>query len=468
MKLTWLENLKVPGGRIVKFGRVANGENVVDQPLVLKLKLSGGRTEPKTYAEVVPVVFKQVLKSTIKARLKVFPAEPKVVPKVKTHPIQRRRERRAAEMEHYAKVDDDYDRLPAVASEEDDATNEIDVPPSNEIASSICTTFSGAVRSTQPHVGIEFLSQLLLSFNSIPTTALTKTLYEMAIFGPKHGGTYYPDPHKVELVTKYLTGACSRNEEMRTKLTELAMGRWQNIENVLVQVSEMIYRRPGDECSSSNLSLSRITNSLQVVANGLCLLLNLIEYQLKPLIDGTAGAGQLRDQPIVKALLDCDGGIREALKLVVRMNAQAWISLGHFRVGDLKKLFAHEPRPSQADVQGCEKQVRRVLDAFGKLTSYVAWIYSAEEDVRMDTKTFASVIVDVLNNELSKSKVDVDPFAAGKEKMKKSALNKYWEKVKLDFALCLVQEGEEFAVPLQIKVAEILGLRKKYSVLFDV
>lgn len=107
-----------------------------------------------------------------------------------------------------------------------------------------------------------------------------------------------------------------------------------------------------------------------------------------------------------------------------------------------------------------------MLDAFGKLTSYVAWVYAAEEGVKMDTKKFASNIVDVLNNELSSHKVSVDPFATGKEKMKKAELNTYWEKVKLEFTLAL-QDDEEYAEPLQISVAEVLGLQKKYSSLFD-
>ena len=477
VNLTWLENLEVSGGRIVKFGRIVDEQNnVTDQQIVLKLKLPGGRIEAKTYAELVPVVFKQILKSINKTKIKVWPSTPpepahEVAHKVKTYPIQRRRERRAAEMEQYGGGDEVYvdDDQPAVVRKKgprQDAPKKIMAPPSNEIPESFCTTFRQAIERNQPHVGIEFLTQSLMPFNSIPNATLAKTLYEITVFGPKFDGTFYPDPQKAEMVTDYLGWACSRNADMRKRLTEMAMSRWANIEQVLVQVIGMIYRRPGDECSSSNESLSRITNSLQVVANGLCLILNLIEYQLKPFIDGPVGTEQLRDQPIVKALRDNDGGIREALKFIVRINAQAWINFGHFRVGDSTRLYAHEPRPSRANLQCCVKQVRRVLDAFGKLTSFVAWVYAIEEDLRMDTKQFASVIVDVLNNELNINQVDADPFAAEKEKMNKADLNRYWEKVKLEFTLAL-QEDEEYAEPLQIKVAEVLGLRKKYSSLFD-
>lgn len=464
----WLESLKVPGGRIVKLGEIANS-TVLNRPLVLKLKLSGGRTESKTFAEVVPTIFKQVLKDTPKTKRRVWPepssAKRKASPKVKTNPLQRRRERRAKEMEErYAGVASDNDYQPAATREDlkDEATKEITIPPSNEVSSSICTTFSGAIRSTQPHVGVEFLAQNLTSFNSIPSPVLTKQLYEMVVYGPKHDGTYYPDPHKSELVARYLSGAISRNHEVRGKVTELAMSRWQNMEDILVQVNEMIYRREGDDCSSSNKSLSRIANSLQVAANGLGLLASLIESQLKPFISQTNVTGELRDLSVVGALMDCDGGIREALKNVVRMNAQAWVVFGRFIAGDAKKLYAHEPRPSQANVHCCEKQLRRVFEAFGKLTSYVAWVYATEERMRMDTKKFASVIVDVFNNEIGRSKVDVDPFAAKKDKMKKTALNKYWEQVKLDYTISLVQEGDEFAEALQIKVAEVLGLQKKF------
>ena len=192
-------------------------------------------------------------------------------------------------------------------------------------------------------------------------------------------------------------------------------------------------------------------------------MLDLIEYQLKPFIDNSADAGQLREQPIVQALRDHDGGVREALKFVVRMNAQAWIMFGHFCVSDLKKLYAHQPRPAQANVQCCEKQARRVLETFGKLTSYVAWVYSAEEGVSMDTKNFASVITDVLRTEVKNTKADVDPYATEKDKINKAAVNEHWENVMLEFALCLAHEDEGFAVPLQVKVAEVLGLRRKYS-----
>ena len=475
VNLTWLENLKVSGGRIVNFGRIVDGQTNVSDPLVITLKLSGGRTESKTYTELISVVFKKVLTSIHKSKIKVWPSPPpeparKVSPNAKTYPIQRRRQRRAAEMEQYGgdEVYEDDDQ-PAVVRDKgsrQDAPKEITAPPSNEIPASICTTFSGATKSTQPHVGIEFFTQSLMSFNSIPSASLTKSLYETTVFGPKLDGTFYPDPQKAEMATEYLCGACSRNADMRKRMTEMAMSRWENLQIVLVQVMGTIYRRPGDECSSSNESLSRITNSLQVVANGLCIILNLIEYQLKPFIDGKGGTGQLRDQPIVKALRDNNGGIREALKFIVRISAQAWIHLGHFRVGDLTRLYAHEPRPSQANVQCCTKQVHRVLNAFGKLTSFVAWVYAAEEGLRMDTKKFASVIADTLNNELISHKGNVEPFAAEKEKMKTADLKKHWEKVKLEFTLAL-QEVEEYAEPLQIKVAEVLGLRKKYSSLFD-
>lgn len=133
----WLENLKVPEGRIVKFGRIAdehNGSrNVFDKHFVLKVKLSGGKTECKTFAEVVPAVFKQVLKSTDKAKLKVWPSPPtpatttrQAVPKVKTYPIQRRRERRAAEMEQY-RGDDGYkdDFQTAIVRNDDNMPKEV-------------------------------------------------------------------------------------------------------------------------------------------------------------------------------------------------------------------------------------------------------------------------------------------------------------------------------------------------------
>ena len=253
----WLENLPVPGGRTVKIGRVlATGENDNtsghDHPTTLKLKLSDGTVQVKTYNEVVPVAFKHILKTLPKMKIKMYPAvsiEPKMVPKVKTHPIQRRRERRAAEMERYADVESDVACRPGIARQEvqDKMTREITVPPTNDISASVCTTFFGAIRSTQPHVGTELLSQLLTSFNSIPTAGLTKTLYEITIFGPKHDGTFYPDPHKTELVVNYLTGACSRNLDMRRRLNELAMEKWESFADVIAQVTEPIYRRPGDE-----------------------------------------------------------------------------------------------------------------------------------------------------------------------------------------------------------------------------
>ena len=73
-------------------------------------------------------------------------------------------------------------------------------------------------------------------------------------------------------------------------------------------------------------------------------------------------------------------------------------------------------------------------------------MYAAEEDLRMDTNEVRLSVVDMLNSELSSHHVDVDPFAAKKEKMKIAELSKYWEKVKLKFTLAL-QEDEEYAEP---------------------
>jgi hypothetical protein len=149
------------------------------------------------------------------------------------------------------------------------------------------------------------------------------------------------------------------------------------------------------------------------------------------------------------------------------MNAMAWTHYGHFLVGDAKELYAHDPSPQQENVQLCSKQARKVIQTLAQITSYTAWVYSVDQRLRIDKKSFASTIVDVFNRELSINKVDMDPYNQSGKKMAKAAMDKYWEQVKLRFALDLSLVQEPFSGPLHLTVADVLGLRKKYDFLFD-
>jgi hypothetical protein len=456
-------------GKIVKFGQSGNRQ---DKELILKIAFPGGRFVSATYSEVVPAIFAAILQSTKATKIKVWPATSasttSTVVLEKTNPVARRRELRGDPID--PDPNDAFDYNPGVFRDEEGsdefAPNEELSQASTIIPASTSNLFSGAIKSVQAQLGVELLTQLLKSHNYIPHASLTRTMYETVIYGPKSDGTYYPDPRKVELVANYLTEACS-NLNMRNTLIEMATSRWTVIEETLDQVKADIYRFPGDHCSSSNAALSRISSSLQVAASGLNMLLNLMKYQLKPAIKDQDKIGQLRDQPIVRAFLECEGGIHGALKCIVRMNAKAWTHYGHFLVGDLKKLYAHEPFPEPANVQCCSKQARKVIQTLAKITSYTAWMYSVDQRLSMEKKTFASTIVDVLNNELSTNKVDIDPFKRSAKKMTKAEMHKYWEKVKLRFALDLSLVQEQFSGPFHVTVADVLGLRKKYYYLFD-
>jgi hypothetical protein len=108
-----------------------------------------------------------------------------------------------------------------------------------------------------------------------------------------------------------------------------------------------------------------------------------------------------------------------------------------------------------------------VIQTLAQITSYTAWLYSVDQRLSIDKKSFASTIVDVLNNELSTKKVDMDPYNQSGKKMAKAAMDKYWEMVKLRFALDLSLVQEPFSRSLHLTVAGVLGLRKKYDYLFD-
>jgi hypothetical protein len=488
---TWLEGLKVPAnfknmdksfhqvpnkrgsGKIVKFGQRGNiTGNGQDMELILKISFPGGKFESASYSEVVPAIFAAILESTEAAKIKAWPAASgratSTVAVEKPNPVARRRELRGDPID--PDPNDTFDYNPSIYRGEEvsyELTSNDESPQTfTVIPASTSNVFSGAIRSIHAQLGIELLTQLLKSHNYIPHASLTRTLYETVVYGPKSDGTFYPDPRKVELVANYLTAAC-RNLNMRKTLIEMATSRWTDIEDTLHQVKADIYRFPGDHCSSSNAALSRISSSLQVTASGLNLLLELMKYQLKPVINDPNKIGELRDQPIVRAFLECEGGIHGALKCIVRMNAMAWTHYGHFLVGDLKRLYAHEPSPEPANVQCCSKQARKVIQTLAKITSYTAWMYSVDQKLSMDKKVFVSMIVDVLNNELSTNKIDIDPFKQSTKKMTKVEVHKYWEKVKLRFALDLSLVQEQFSGPFHVTVADVLGLRKKYCYLFD-
>jgi hypothetical protein len=335
--------------------------------------------------------------------------------------------------------------------------------PCRELTPSTGHLFAGAIPTPQAQLGIELLTQLLVSHNYIPNETLTRKLYETVIYGPKSEGTYYPDPRKLELILNYLTGACRQNVIMRNALIDIATSQWSVIEETLCQVTADIYRFPGDHCLADNAALTRISSSLQVAASGLNLLLELMKYQIDQ-------KDKIRQEPVMRAFRECEGGLRGALKYMTRMNAIAWTRHGHFLIAENgKTLSSHFNNIEPTIVQSCSKQARKVLQTLAKLTSYTAWMYSLDQGLNMKKKSFCSTIVDVLNSEWSTmTEVDVDPYYQSERNTSRDDIvEKYLEKMKLRFALDLTLVDEEWSGPFHLVVADLFGLRQKYKHLFD-
>lgn len=501
-------------GRITKIGRHPQKPGQ-DEDLQLVIRYaSSGKIENTTYSELIPALLGNILSSSAKRKIKYWPiaaakatkkaaaksektiaAKPtKAISTVaiklstktstatadstrnaifpeKTNPIARRRELRGDSIDFNPMdvdncIGDRGDQVDQIDQETHKYTSH-DPRQSSDISAGTCNNYASTIKSVQAQVGIELLTQLRILHNQIPNDSLTITLYEMMLYGPKSNGTFYPDPRKVELVFNYLMGSCKKNLETRNRLINMGTGQWSVIEGTLSRVMEPVYRVEGDECLSSDAAFYRISSSLHVITIGLNVVLELMRYQLKPAINDPNKIEELRDQPVVKAFRACDGGVRGALKFIVGMNAWAWTHYGHFVVGDLSKPYVHVPPPNSGHVQECEAQAIRLIQTLGKISSYTAWVYSAEEKEKMGTRKFASTIAGFFDSELNASKGDIDPYGFSKKQIAKTALTQYWEKVRLRFALDLNHDvGEDFAETLYIKVGEVMGLTKKYSSCF--
>jgi hypothetical protein len=285
------------------------------------------------------------------------------------------------------------------------------------------------------------------------------TLYRTVIYGPKRDETYYPDPRKLELVVNYVTGACRQNLIMRNAFIDIATSQWSVVEETLYQVTADIYQFPGDECLADNAAMTRISSSLQVAASGLNLLLELIQYQL---LDREEG--KIRQEPVMRAFRECEGGIRGALKFITRMSAIAWTRHGHFLLFDNGTELDLHVNVEPTIVQSCSKQARQVLQTLAKLTSYTAWMYSLDQGLNMGEKSFCSTVVDVLNCEWSSSTTNVNPYIDRWERtISHDDMSKYLEKMKLRFVLDLTLVEKEWSGPFHLVVADLLGLRQKYK-----
>jgi len=237
---------------------------------------------------------------------------------------------------------------------------------------------------------------------------------------------------------------------------------WEDVIFRVEQATNEVYQAPGDLSQFTSSSLQRIGNSLQVASHAATSLALELETQLNGFVKVKSAmeSKAYRAKPVVAAVLSCPGGIRDALKNVVRLTVRAWIERGHFVLDDVSVCKTAEDTTS---VQFCSEEAKRCLDALGKVTSYVSWICCAEEGIGIGSKSCSFLIRDVLLAEMENNTFDPSNFIASSSRKKtSSAKQAYWKRMKLWFILSL---DDDFAAPLRSTLANELKLSKQLRVL---
>jgi hypothetical protein len=334
-----------------------------------------------------------------------------------------------------------------------DLTNRI-----TELSFSASNIFGGALNSSDTHLGAELLTFTATLSQQVPDDRLCKVLLDLIMFGPKSEGIRFPDCHRMELATNYVSLLLSK-PGFAAKLSRVAEPSfWKEC---LDQMTSPIYTVDGDEHRITAAAIGRTGQSLQVKTCCAELFLALLSRELKGFvrkqhdtdIDTDTVTTFLGPKSIVKHILEHPRRAREALEKSLKACTQIWSMYGHFILCDLPDLEAAmeaDDGPSDVSVAFVRSQASRLVEVMGKLCSYLAWLYGFDASEKVLSLAY------LINNgnmpqELEETTFDPAPFSDAAD---------YSKEVRLSFLLNL----DETCVPkLKPVLAEMLGFAPKYN-----
>lgn len=291
-----------------------------------------------------------------------------------------------------------------------------------------------ALSSTEPQSGYGILTQAAIVYRTIPNQYLSKNLYDSLVNGLKSEGIRLVDPNKTELTSRYaylmannFSGSVC-GEGTRYKVS---CCKWTDVENCLSQTTDI-----------AKLPLRQVTDRLLEASNAIEYLSTLLEndkaIMLKMKKEDSLTRQKFKNQcQIMPSLFDCPGGVRGALKCSVKNTGKSWIQ------------FGPEIISSCALNHSRSVAVSRYLNALGRITSLIAWMFCVEEDMDMKDKKCSFLIRDAFLSDMM-------------VKTKGSKDQQLLRDIKLSFILSFKADHVE---DLKTSLAVVFDLKDEYEII---
>lgn len=472
----WLELLRVdtsrgkgakkkPKGIITRFERPTGACRATD--LKVKVSFAGDKHKTFSYAVVAKWLIADYLESVKAERVILWPVE-KALDKAATEIGS---VKGANALNRQAKVANDFDENDFCQPERKPYKVERVTDPADMLSMhpSLANAFFRALDSSEPHIGERFLSQMATLHNRGPTPKTGQNLLKLLMNGPQSEGTLFPDPNRLDHARNYADLLMSAPTMTSSLIDCFPLSTWGALSGCLLQLKDRAYQVEGDEVSINKAALERVQHSLQLAAVSADLFACLFKFELDDFVSADKMVSQksYRDKKLVKALLGNPNGIRDSLKMVTKIYATAWIKCGHFIVPDpittktstrSKQYAAYDAVPTYV-TENCSTHAIELMESLGKILSYVAWLYCAEQKVGMDNSNLATEIKNILISEVDNTTFDPSPFLEAKGSAIKNR-PKYYKQLKLEFVVNL-----DFTLTekLQANLAKRLNISDAYA-----
>jgi len=335
---------------------------------------------------------------------------------------------------------------------------------------SLASNYGGALQSSSPEQGYQWLSFLLSMNGRIPTDALWQKLLDLNAMGPIfRGKTIYPDSFKMSLCSDYLQhlfaqqgmlDTCSKYIDEHYKFEHQKVSY---ADTFMRQMTAVYYNAENDETRYTAPAADRIVETLRAKAFFADTFSQLLQHNLKPHVVAASQDSKRRGKdtsyktvPIVCDIVKARRGSKDALEQSVRTFTQLYLTSGHFLTnGGLHPYL--DNGVTRETLNLADGAMQSLTQQLGTVISYMAWLYSRETNENLDA--VADIISNVVRLCLEEDTFDKTPLLD-------SSMTA--EKFSVKMKLRLIQSIHKDIVPqLRPKLAEHLYVAKIYNMFYD-
>lgn len=330
-----------------------------------------------------------------------------------------------------------------------------------EMNLSVAKDFLRALNSTDPTIGSSMLITMARALKQGPSVTLGRSIRELICKGPFSDHTHFPDQHRVECAMSYLDNLSESSDGRESFMAAFCPADWATLNETLESIVQPQYTFEGDESSRDVAAWKRMIESLHLGSCGARFLSMLLHAELHEQVGSQeVDVGGCREGRFARAMRNHPDGIRHAVKAVVKNVVGAWVRFGHLKLLDSDGIHQNGKGPSKPAIRRCSDEAGRMLQELGTVLSYVFWLYSTCEGVKLTDKDLAFMVKESFDSESTDSSFDASVFMATK-----SVPTSYAKRLKLRVAICLDEDIVGDAVVAG--VAKELGVANEYKKLVD-